>query len=118
MAVQKMGGKSGHSAIAKNITILTQKSIGPKKNLMLIRVAGETILLGVTDHNINHIKTLSLMEDEIPSFTEPKFSKQLKQKIEKTKDEPSVLEKEPEEVDGFAISRMDDVKKAVSRYTV
>lgn len=116
--VQKMGKKQGHSSIAKNIKILTQKPIGPKKQLMLIRVAGETLLLGVTDHSINHLKTLSLMEDELPSYTEPQFSNSLKEKIEETKQEPSQLPQDPEEVDGFSISRIDDVKKAVSRYTV
>lgn len=107
--VQKMGRKKGHTEIAKNIKILTQKSIGPKKNLMLIRVAGETILLGVTDQNINHIKTLSLMEDELPSYTEPKFSAQLKTKIDQTK-----ITDEKEEVDGFSVSRLDDVKDVVT----
>ncbi len=118
VSVKKAGKKNGYSTIAQNIKVLTQKSIGPKKNLMLIRVAGETILLGVTDHNINHIKTLSLMEDEIPDYTEPKFSKQLKDKITKAQEEPSIVEKEPEEVDGFAVSNLHDVKNAVSRYTL
>lgn len=107
--LHKMGKKKGYTSIAQNIKILTQKSIGPKKNLMLIRVAGETILLGVTDHNINHIKTLSLMEDELPGFTEPRFSNQLKNKIEQTK-----ITDEVEEVDGFSVSRLDDVKRAVT----
>ncbi len=118
VSVQKFGKKKGYTTIAQNIKILTQKSIGPKKNLMLIRVAGETILLGVTDQNINHIKTLSLMEDEIPDYTEPKFSSQLKQKINKANEEPSILEQEHEEVDGFSISSLSDVKNAVSRYSV
>ena len=109
-AIHKAGKKKGHTSIAKNIKVLTQKSIGPKKNLMLIRVAGETILLGVTDNNINHIKTLSLMEDELPEYTEPKFSSQLKDKIEKTN-----VGETTEEVDGFSISRLDDVKKAVTQ---
>lgn len=112
--VQKMARKKGHSEIGKNIKILTQKPIGPKKNLMLIRVAGETILLGVTDQNINHIKTLSLMDDELPQYTEPKFKNQLKEKIEQTR-----ISDEVEEVDGFSVSRLDDVKKAVTqRFTI
>ena len=110
VGVGKMNKNKGHAEIAKNITVLTQKPIGPKKNLMLIRVAGETILLGVTDHNINHIKTLSLMDDELPKYTEPKFKNQLEEKIEQTK-----ITDETEEVDGFAVSRLDDVKKAVSQ---
>jgi flagellar biosynthetic protein FliO len=110
MAVQKMNTKQGHSEIAKNIKVLTQKSLGPKKNLMLIRVAGETILIGVTDHNINHIKTLSLMEDELPQYTEPKFQNQLKEKINQTK-----ISDEKEEIDGFAVSRLEEVKGAITK---
>jgi flagellar protein FliO/FliZ len=118
MVVQKHGKKNGYVKIAQNIKVLTQKSIGPKKNLMLIRVAGETILLGVTDHNINHLKTLSLMEDELPDYTEPQFSSQLKDKIQQTQEEPSILTAEAEDVDGFSISSLNDVKKAVSRYSL
>lgn len=110
VALQKMGKNTGHTTLAKNINILTQKSLGPKKQLMLIQVAGETILLGVTDHNINHIKTLSLLEDELPNFIDPKFADSLKTKIEETK-----ITEEQEVVDGFAISRLDDVKSAVTR---
>jgi flagellar biosynthetic protein FliO len=108
--IKKIGQKQGHQAIASNIKVLTQKSIGPKKQLMLIRVAGETILLGVTDQNINPIKTLSLMDDELPEFTEPKFSGQLKAKIQETK-----MTDEEEPVDGFSISRLDQVKNEVNK---
>lgn len=110
VSLQKMGRNTGHSTLAKNINILTQKSLGPKKNLMLIQVAGETILIGVTDHNISHIKTLSLLEDELPQFIDPKFSNQLQEKIEQTK-----ITDEIEPVDGFAISRLSDVKNAVTK---
>ncbi len=111
--LQRMGKKKGYSQIAKNITVLTQKPLGQKKSLMLIRVAGETILLGVTDHNINHIKTLSLIEDELPEYTEPQFSKSLQNKIA-TSQEPIDPQPTKEEVDGFSVSRLDDVKKAVT----
>ncbi len=110
LMIRKLGVKVGHTEIAKNIEILTQKSIGPKKNLMLIRVAGETILLGVTDSNITPIKTLSLLEDELPQFVAPQFSKQLKTKIEQTK-----ITDEIEELDGYSVSRLDDVKNAVKK---
>lgn len=108
--IQKMGKRAGHSTVAKNINILAKKPIGSKKDLMLIQVAGETILLGVTDHNINHIKTLSLLDDELPNFTNPKFSQQLKQKVEETK-----ISDEKEELDGFAVSALDDVKDIVTK---
>ncbi|HEY8272506.1 MAG TPA: flagellar biosynthetic protein FliO [Pseudobdellovibrionaceae bacterium] len=55
-------------AAGKNnqIKVLTQHYLGPKKSLAIIRVAGESILIGVTDNNINMIKSLALLDDEIP----------------------------------------------------
>lgn len=55
-------GKRQHNAIK----ILTQHYIGPKKSLMIVQVAGESILVGVTDHNISMLKTLSLLDEEVP----------------------------------------------------
>lgn len=49
------------------IKVLTQHYLGPKKSLAIVRVAGESILIGVTDQNISMIKALSLLDDEIPS---------------------------------------------------
>jgi len=54
-----------------NIKILTQHHLGPKKTLAVVRVAGESILIGVTDHNISMIKSLSLIDDEIPLESGP-----------------------------------------------
>lgn len=48
------------------IKILTQHYLGPKRSLAIVRVAGESILIGITDQNINMIKSLSLLDDEIP----------------------------------------------------
>ena len=56
------------------IKILTQHYLGPKKSLAIIRVAGESILVGITDHNISMIKSLSLMDDELPEHTPNDFS--------------------------------------------
>jgi flagellar protein FliO/FliZ len=56
--------RHGKAVDTTRIRILTQHHLGPKKSLAIIRVAGETILIGVTDHNINLIKSLSLLEDE------------------------------------------------------
>jgi len=55
-------------AAGKNnqIKVLTQHYLGPKKSLAIIRVAGESILIGVTDTNINMIKSLALLDDEVP----------------------------------------------------
>lgn len=55
------------------IKVLTSHHLGPKKNLTIIQVAGETILLGVTDNNITMLKTLSLLDDEIPESVPQRF---------------------------------------------
>lgn len=56
------------------IKVITQHHLGPKKSLAIIRVAGESILIGVTDQNINMIKSLSLLDDEVPEATPNHFS--------------------------------------------
>lgn len=56
------------------IKVLTQHFLGPKKSLAIIRVAGESILIGVTEQNINMIKSLSLLDDEVPDMTPAEFS--------------------------------------------
>jgi len=53
------------------IKVLTTHHLGPKKSLAVIRVAGESILIGVTDHNVSMIKSLSLIDDEIPVDVAP-----------------------------------------------
>lgn len=49
------------------IKVLTQHHLGAKKSLAIIRVAGESILIGVTDQNISMIKSLALIDDEVPA---------------------------------------------------
>lgn len=56
------------------IQILTQHHLGPKKSLAIIQVAGEAILIGVTDHNISMLKTLSLIDDEVPGVVPRNFA--------------------------------------------
>jgi flagellar protein FliO/FliZ len=55
------------------IKVLQQHFLGPKKSLAIVRVAGESILIGVTDHNISMIKSLSLLDDEIPEEAPKSF---------------------------------------------
>ena len=64
------GGKKSQNT---RIKVLTSHHLGPKKNLMIVQVAGETILLGVTDNNITMLKTLSLLDDEIPEAGPQRF---------------------------------------------
>jgi flagellar protein FliO/FliZ len=59
------------------IKVLQQHYLGPKKSLAIVRVAGESILIGVTDHNISMIKSLSLLDDEVPEEAPQAFTKVL-----------------------------------------
>jgi flagellar protein FliO/FliZ len=52
---------------AKMIEVLNQHHLGPKKSLAIIRVAGETVLVGITDQNITLLKNLSLLDDDVPA---------------------------------------------------
>lgn len=56
------------------IKVLSQHYLGPKKSLAIITVAGESILIGITDSNISMIKSLSLIDDEIPTTTPKTFA--------------------------------------------
>ncbi len=55
------------------IKVLQQHYLGPKKSLAIVRVAGESILIGVTDYNISMIKSLSLLDDEVPEEAPKSF---------------------------------------------
>jgi flagellar protein FliO/FliZ len=59
------------------IKILQQHYLGPKKSLAIVRVAGESMLIGITDHNISMIKSLSLLDDEVPEEMPKSFNKVL-----------------------------------------
>lgn len=59
------------------IKVLQQHYLSPKKSLAIVRVAGESILIGVTDHNISMIKSLSLLDDEVPEEAPQNFNKVL-----------------------------------------
>ena len=56
------------------IKVLSQHYLGPKKSLVIVRVAGESILVGVTDSNISMIKSLALIDDEVPVETPKNFA--------------------------------------------
>lgn len=47
------------------IEMMHQFHLGPRKSLALVRVSGETMLIGITDHNINMIKPVTLIDDEL-----------------------------------------------------
>lgn len=72
------------------IKVLQQHFLGPKKSLAIVRVAGESILIGITDQNISMIKSLSLIDDEVPDESALRFDKILTSStVDKAFDEAS-----------------------------
>lgn len=59
------------------VKVVSQHSLGPKKSLAVIHVAGESILIGITDHNISMIKSLALIDDEIEEETPTNFHSEI-----------------------------------------
>ncbi len=84
------------------IKVLSQHHFGPKKSLALVRVAGESILIGITDQNINLVKSLSLLDEDIPEEMPKTFSKTLNEQVQS--DESTTTQEED-----FAISGIKDI---------
>jgi flagellar protein FliO/FliZ len=63
------------------IKILSQHYLGPKKSLAIIRVAGESILIGVTDQNISMIKNLALLDEELPQVLPKNFDETMTEQL-------------------------------------
>ncbi len=84
----KKHGRRGNTKQTQ-IKLLTQYHLGPKKSLAIVRVAGESILIGITDHQVNLIKSLALLDDEVPeNLPSASFEKTLNEKKEFTFAEP------------------------------
>lgn len=66
-----------NSKVQNQIKIISQHYLGPKKSLALVRVAGETVFIGITDNNINLLKTMSLLDEDIPENVPGNFDKVL-----------------------------------------
>lgn len=93
-----------------NMKILSQHHLGPRKSLAVIRVAGESILIGVTDHHISMIKSLSLLDEDVPEETPKVFSKVFDKKNQSVRDEfLDGGDLGSTEVDAFALSSIQDV---------
>jgi flagellar protein FliO/FliZ len=61
----------------QQIKVITQYPMGPRRSLAIVRVAGESILLGITDHNISMLKSLSLLDEELPEDVPNSFSDEM-----------------------------------------
>jgi flagellar protein FliO/FliZ len=99
--LKKLATRQGKAASKTRINVLTNHHLGPKKNLMIVQVAGETLLLGVTDHNITMLKTLALIDDEVPAH--------LPQRFDQTMDDFVADEDEP-----IAMQGLDQIRDTVS----
>jgi flagellar protein FliO/FliZ len=56
---------SGGAASKTRIELLSQLALNQKGSVALIRVSGETLLVGVTEQNINMLKPVTLIDDEL-----------------------------------------------------
>jgi flagellar protein FliO/FliZ len=75
LMIRRSQGKNSFTKNVPQIKVLGQHYLGPRKSLAIIRVAGESILIGVTETNISMIKSLSLLDEDIPEDM-PKTFKQ------------------------------------------
>ena len=100
------------------IRVLTQHALGPKKNLAIVQVAGESILIGVTDHNITMLKTLALIDDEVPEAVPNHFGNSLSDFIESEDDRAldarSMRQLPAAEHDDFAMRGLTEIRDKVT----
>lgn len=79
--VRRYSHKSKQGQSNMQIKILSQHYLGPKKSLAIVRVAGESILIGVTDQNISMIKSLALLDEELPQVLPKDFSETMTEEL-------------------------------------
>lgn len=75
------------------VKVVSQHPLGPKKSLAVIHVAGESILIGITDHNISMIKSLALIDDEIEEEVPSNFDQEIAKASAKDTYRPSSVNK-------------------------
>lgn len=80
-ALRRFSHKSKPGQSNMQIKILSQHYLGPKKSLAVIRVAGESILIGITDQNISMIKALSLLDEELPQVLPKNFNETMTEQL-------------------------------------
>lgn len=79
LMIRRTRGKNTGKKNAPQIKVLAQHFLGPRKSLAIVRVAGESILIGVTDSNVNMIKSLALLDEDIPNEYPGEFAPVLQQ---------------------------------------
>jgi flagellar protein FliO/FliZ len=107
--------RKGQASSPTKIQILTQHHLGPKKSLAIIQVAGEAILIGITDQNISMLKTLSLIDDEVPGLVPKNFSDELDADDHVGRAAQEGYDPEPEDqVENFAMKGLGEVRDLVN----
>lgn len=107
--------RSKNTVSPTKIQILTQHHLGPKKSLAIIQVAGEAILIGITDQNISMLKTLALIDDEVPGLVPKNFSDELDREDDEARNSADQqLADEGFETDNFAMRGLSEVRDMVS----
>lgn len=74
-AAKKLTGRG------RMIEVLAQHHLGPKKSVAIVKVAGEAVLIGVTDTSINILKSLSLLDDDMTLTANPQPPKKFAQSL-------------------------------------
>lgn len=113
-ALKKWGKASSKLKDTAQIKVLTQHHLGPKKSLAIIRVAGESILIGVTDQNISMIKSLALIDDEFPEQLPSQFTDAIREVEEPRLSIPVKKQSVTEEDDEFAASGLSELKGLIA----
>jgi len=96
--------KLGKPEVTPEVKVLARHYLGPKKELFIVRIAGESMLLGVTESSINLIKSLSLLDEDIPEDVPQSFAQSLKKQ-----NGASPEKTEPSKEDDFSISEIASV---------
>ena len=81
-ALRRFSHKSKPGQSNMQIKILSQHYLGPKKSLAVIRVAGESMLIGITEQNISMIKALALLDEELPQVLPKSFTESMTEKLD------------------------------------
>lgn len=99
--------------------VLNHLPLGPKKYLTVVEVAGETLLLGVTDYSVNLIKSIALLDEDLDShaktsLTDERFSQVIVDRMLHSDSEgetASQVQSSVPQQDEFQITRMAEVVK-------
>ncbi|MGE4133379.1 MAG: flagellar biosynthetic protein FliO [Bdellovibrionales bacterium] len=73
-ALRRWGRPKDKPGKGARIEMLHQFHLGPRKSIGLIRVAGETILVGITEQSINMLKPVTLIDDELEDIMKRDFN--------------------------------------------